>query len=384
MSRNRFFPLILGVILTIFSGGLRAQSEADPMTHGELAKKICFISGLAESMSPPITEADAVAALSKREWTPLGGWRVDSYATREDFYVVIAKYMGLALEGPPDQAQSYYHALATEGVFVDAAGGAADVLDPAPPRLSGESASRAERMVLMVKGTVEARREPDGEWKPLQAYDPIAEGMEIRTGQKGEASVAYATGCVQQISERTIVRVEKLSVAPTAVNAVIRILQGRTLTLVKPLPAGSSFKIESLWGSLQVDPAEGCEFQSVVEGSEPIALDARDRELAMGIAVLAPIEEGVSRHSGFHGKALGRHSNGGQEFLKSGQSLIFMGRGLQIGPADSFDFARIAALVHGLERFTHEHLLTESEVRAFLMNLSSGGTCELNVTPIGR
>ncbi len=384
MARNHFLPLFFGVILTFFSAELRAQGESEPMTHGELAKKVCFISGLAESMSLPITHADAVAALSKRDWTPLGGWRVDAYATREDFYVVIAKYMGLPLEGPPDQARSYYHALATEGLFVDTPGGASDVLDPAPPRLSGETAAHADRLVLMVKGPVEARRGPDGEWKALAACDAIAEGMEIRTGEKGEASLAYSEGCVQQISERTMVRIEKLSVTPAAVDAHVRVIQGRTLTLVRPLPPGSSFKVESIWGILQVDPAEGCDFQTVVEGSEPIALNERETEMAMGIAVLSPIEEGLSRHTGFRGRAFGRHSNGGQEFLKSGQSLVFMMQGLRIGAADSFDFARIAALVRGIERFTHEHLLTESEVRAFLMNLSSGGTCELNVTPIGR
>ena len=106
MLRNRPIRLLLGAILTIFSAGLRAESEAEPMTHGELAKKVCFISGLAGSMKPPITHADAIGALSQRGWTPLNGWRMDAYATREDFYVVIAKYMGLRLEGPAEEAQS--------------------------------------------------------------------------------------------------------------------------------------------------------------------------------------------------------------------------------------------------------------------------------------
>jgi len=367
----------------VFAGNLRAENATvEPMSQGELAKKICFISGLAESMKAPITFASAVSALSERGWTPLNGWRIDSYATREDFYVVMAKYMGLHLEGPADQAQSYYHALATEGLFVDSGQGLADSLNPAPPRLSSDTPVEVSRMVLMSKGTVEFRREEHDQWKPLNAYDPIVEGMEIRTQAQGEASLAYASGCAQQIAENSLVRIKKLSTGPIAV--AIQISYGKVYTLVKPLPAGSSFMVESRWGNLDVDINEGCEIQSVVESDEPIALNDSDRQLALGNSVLAPIQQGRSEHTSFQGRALGRHSGGGQEFLKCGEVLSFLADGLRLGKAESFDFGKVAGLVVRLEKLTHEFLLTEFEVRAFLQNLSSGGTCEIHVTPIGR
>src|SRR5438105_14003432 len=106
-------PVFTGVLLMIFAVCLRAENApAEPMTHGDLARKICFISGLAESMKPPISASSAIAALNERGWAPLSGWRCDAYATREDFYVVMAKYLNLRLEGSPDQAQTYYKALA--------------------------------------------------------------------------------------------------------------------------------------------------------------------------------------------------------------------------------------------------------------------------------
>ena len=106
MRGTVFLPLVLWAWCTLFLGELRAETESEAMTQGELAKKVCFISGLAESMKPPITHAEAIMALTRKGWTPLGGWRVDAYATREDFYVIMAKYLGLRLEGPADQPQS--------------------------------------------------------------------------------------------------------------------------------------------------------------------------------------------------------------------------------------------------------------------------------------
>lgn len=383
MRGNLGRALVLGACITIFLGKLAAEEPVEAMSHGELAKRICFISGLAESMKPPITHSAAISRLTQQGWTPIHGWRVDAYATREDFYVVMAKYMGLRLEGPPDQAQSYYHALATEGLFVDPGRGVSEVLDPAPPRL-GDASVEVSRVALMTKGGVECRRKPNDAWTTLQAYDTLVEGMEIRTGAQGEANLAFGLGCAQQISENSLVRIKKLSTGTGPLAAVVEIDHGKTYTMVKPLPEGSSFVVETQWGNLDVDIREGCEFESVVVKSEPLTLNEQEREIALGWAVLAPIQSSSSRHTGFSGRATGHHRAGREEFLKSGQSLLFLADGLRIGRADSFDFGRIAGLIRRFEKFTHDFLLTESEIRAFLANIASGGTCEIHVTPIGR
>jgi hypothetical protein len=208
--------------------------------------------------------------------------------------------------------------------------------------------------------------------------------MEIRTGEQGEASIAYGAGCAQQIAENSLLHIKKLSTGAGPLSATVKIDHGKAFTMVKPLPEGSSFVIETEWGNLDVDIQQGCEVESIVIAGEPLALNEHERAIALGHAVLAPIQSGSSRHTGFSGRATGHHFAGREEFLKSGECLLFLADGLRIGRAESFDFGRIAGLVRRFERLTHEFLLTESEIRAFLANIASGGTCEIPVTPIGR
>jgi hypothetical protein len=244
----------------------------------------------------------------------------------------------------------------------------------------------ASRIVLEVKGDVTARNGPREEWRPLAAYDPVVEGMEIRTGADGEASVAFLHGCSQKIAPGSKITVRKLrgSGGPDAIEVSVEIDSGTTFTIVPALPDGSKFSVADACGVIEVDPAEGCELRSIVENSEVLELSRAEQGHALGFETIAPIRQGRSQHSNFRGRAIGHHFKGKIQVVRCGESLYFHVAGFRIGPVDDCNFAELKRAVVQLKKLARDHLLTESEIRAFLANLGSGGLCDIHVTPIGR
>jgi hypothetical protein len=376
----------------LFSGGILTAEEAfdglsEPMTHGELARKVCLISGIAPSLAQPVTSEVAILAATQKGWAPLGGWRANSYATRDDFYVVVCKYLNLRVEGPAYRPESYYQALVAEGYLAGAVLSETQSKDPSPPRLGTGLVPEASRIVLQARGDVTVRNGPTQDWRPLASYDPIIEGMELRTGADGELDVAYVHGSTQSISPNSVVRIKRLrggAIAGDAVEVAVEMDSGTAFTIIPVLPDGSKFSIADFGGVIEVDSSEACEVRSVVEKSEVLALTQPEQRLALGFDELAPIRQGRSRHSNFRGRFTGHHFNGKVQIVRTGEGLFFEVAGYRIGPVDNCDCAPLRQAVARLKQLARDHLLTESEIRAFLANLGAGGLCDIHVTPIGR
>jgi hypothetical protein len=386
---ERLAPLFWGYLVFFSGEALALEVPTEPITHGELARQVCLISGLSDAaaLAPEV----AIELADRQGWTPLGGWRHGAYATREDFYVVMCKYLGLPIGGPADRAASYYQALVAEGYLAGAVPAEGVSTDPAPPALDGEVprfgtalTMEAERIVLEVQGDVEVRSGPDGAWRPLASYDPIMEGMEIRTGAGGQAHLAYVGGISQIIQPDSRLQVKTLRSAAHAAEVTVEIENGTVFSVVPPLPEGSKFSVADALGVIEVDPLEGCELRSVVEKSEVFSLKPHERKFALGNAALAPIEPCRSHHSNFRGRAFFKHLKAKVEIVRSGESVYFHVAGWRIGPVDHCNFAELRSALNRLKKLARDHLLTESEIRAFLANLGAGGLCDIHVTPIGR
>jgi len=276
-----FTLVILGFALRVSAGDL----ESKPMTQGELAKRVAFLSGLADGIPAPVTGEAAASALANQGWSPLSGWHVGTLATKEDFYVVMAKYLGLKPKDPTNP-QSYYDALTAAGFTF---GGSKD----SPTGLVSQDRT-ISRLVLEVNGDAEFRETAEGEWAALSKLQLVKEGMSFRTGATGFIDVVYAKGAAQRIYENSEVVVEKLKdeviEGASMHTIVVYISKGSAVSLVDPMNKASQFVMRDPFGTFEVDKAAGCQFTSQVTDDQSVTLNKWDRQWLRGYTELVEVQ----------------------------------------------------------------------------------------------
>jgi hypothetical protein len=361
------------------------------MTQGELAKRVAFISGIADAIPTPVTGEAAALALAGKGWTPIEGWRTGAIATKEDFFVVMAKYLGLKPKNP-DDPKSYLEALTLAGFSF--AGAAAKSL----PKSLEDRDPALSRLVLEVKGPAEYREGPGGAWTKLGKLQLVKEGMSFRTGKEGQVDVVYVKGAAQRIYENSEVTVEMLRqemVNNQPVRAVVvYIAKGEVASIVDPMNKASQFVMRDPLGKFEVDRAAGCKFNARVAEEQSVTLKGREIRLARGWKILAPVQP-VATYSVVNGQATytGPGSpplmlNPGQQavisFQRGGQTVqvtVTALTGVSIAQLANA-IQQVATLFEHLPLFAQESLLTGSQLTSYLNNALGSGSQSVVVTPI--
>lgn len=263
-----------------FSGGM--------MTQGELAKRIAFLSGLADGIPSPVTGESAAEALAIQGWSPIEGWHVGSVATKNDFFVVMAKYLGLKITNPQDP-KSYFEALAKAGYIFGGElnnAGVAEKLEDRDRMIS--------KIVLDVNGKAEFKASKDAPWAKLGKFQLIREGMAFRTEKGAYLDVVYAKGAAQRIHENTELVVEKLEDAVVdgqpVRSVILNMSRGEAMNIVEPMNKASMFVLRDPFGRFEVNRATGCSFTARVTDEAAISLNARESGWTGGHSMLVEIQ----------------------------------------------------------------------------------------------
>ncbi len=396
--------LIGRVIATVFFVGVSiAQAEMRAtagskqyMTQGELAKRVAFISGIADAIPNPVSGEAAAQALSVRGWTPIEGWRVGAVATKEDFYVVMAKYLGLKPKNP-DDPKSYLEALSLAGFSF---GGKAA---KSAPKSLEERDPTITRLVIDVKGFAEFREGSGGMWSRLGKLQLVKEGMSFRTGKDGQIDVVYVKGAAQRIFENSELTIEMLRqdlVNNQPVRAVVvYITRGEVVSIVEPMNKASQFVLRDPLGKFEVDRAAGCKFNARVAEEQSITLNRREIRMANGWKLVVEIQQKVWYTVITGGAQYFSSLGGGVQNLGPGQTAVItlqaVGAGGQVvnvtlttGSATALANI-VAAVQQAVTLFNqpppmaNESLMTMTELNAML-NQALGGGQSVNfvVTPI--
>jgi hypothetical protein len=388
----------LGATLVLV-GTLQNQvfAASDFMTQGELARRIAFITGLAEGLQSPVTGESAADALTLQGWTPVDGWRVGALATKDDFYVVTAKYLGLKVTDPRD-VKSYYDALARSG-YNFAAGGN---VRPVPKSLENRDQALSQ-VVLNVRGNAEFRM-GNGPWQKLGRLQTISPGMSFRTGSdilpaiaKSYIDVVYARGSAQRIFENSEIKVEELKEDFSSNAVVVSLIKGETLSVVDPMAKDSRFIIRDPTGKFEVIQASGCRFTAkVVDTAAVAALNEIERKLTGGYSSLGEVQPsceyvvasgGGSHFHSAHGSA--------PKILNAGQSIssniqnVTLNAGVDAGAAIN----QIEREINGVSgqagsplvtgpMASDKAIITTSELVSFLQGVSGPGVSGLLISPI--
>jgi hypothetical protein len=408
---NRYFSLGVAAIFTlsiVLVSGLRAEAGANPknpksyMTQGELAKKIAYISGIAENLPVPVTGEASANALTLQGWTPLGGWQVGAVATKQDFYVVMAKYLGLRIRDANDP-RSYYEALIRSGYNFSSSATAKAV----PARLEKRNVLIVNS-VLGFRGNVEVRDNPGAAWRPLTKNETLHDGMALRTGKNGliensYIDVAYARGAAQRIFENTEVVIEKSENTPVSRQVVVTVLRGETVSLIDP---SCEFVSKDPIGKFEVNRESGCHFNAIVTTSAQgisFNLNEFERKLSHGYAALAEIQAGsVAKYvvtqgvgSYFHaGAGIGGPAGGPSRVLGVGQSVSANTSSMDVAAVDpGAAINKIEQVANSVNGQTGSPLsnnslpaqtegLTATDLIGFLNGVGTGGISESAVTPV--
>ncbi|MCC7517976.1 MAG: hypothetical protein IT578_02200 [Verrucomicrobiae bacterium] len=398
MKTSSFFTgIILGALIagaSLAKAEIRTETgQKQYMTQGELAKRVAFISGLADAIPNPVTGDAAARALEVKGWTPIEGWRTTAVATKEDFYVVMAKYLGLKAKNP-DDPKSYLEALTLAGFsFGPSAGkGVPSALEDRDPSLS--------RLVLDVKDPAEYREGPGGAWAKLGKLQLVKEGMSFRTGNGGQIDVVYVKGAAQRIYGNSEVTVEMLRqdmVNNQPVRAVVvYIAKGEAVSIVDPMNKASQFVMRDPLGKFEVDRAAGCKFNARVADDQSITLNRREIRLANGWKVLVQVQP-MSYFTVLAGLAQYFSAGGTPQVISPGQMAIitFQAQGqtvkITLTSTDATSLSnlaqaiqQVATLFNELPPSARENLLTPAELTSLLNRAlgSSGQAVNLEVTPV--
>ncbi len=373
-------------LLSLFCLSVAQAGNLDPkpMTQGELARRVAFLSGVADGIPAPVTGDNSAAALTTQGWVPIEGWRVSALATKDDFYVVMAKYLGLKVKNP-DDPNSYYEALT-------AAGFTFGTKDSAVKVASGDLAERdrsISKLVIEVKGNAEYCEVSDGTWVKLGKLQVVKEGMSFRTGPDSYIDVVYARGAAQRIYEQSEVKVEMLreeEVAGNPVRAVvIYISKGTAVSLVDPMNKASQFVMRDPFGAFEVDKASGCQFTSQVSDDQSLTLNPEERRLAHGYLELLEVQPRECKHVVSSGG--GTYTRGvSLKRVGSGQSLVATlnpgapDGGIQVLIRSAADFRALLSLIREASslptfppHFADDRFLTMPELVALLEGLGGSG-----------
>ncbi len=368
------------------------QSSKQLMTQGELAKRVAFISGVADGIRAPVTGEDAAAALSGKGWTPIEGWRVGAVATKEDFFVVMAKYLGLKVENPNDP-KSYLEALTLAGfAFGDA---------KTTPKSLEDRDKTISKLVLEVKGEAQFRQGAEGAWTKLGKLQVVQEGMSFRTGKDSHVDVVYTKGAAQRIEEDSEVTVEMLrdeTVGGQPVRAVvIYIAKGEAESLVEPMNKASQFVMRDSFGKFEVDRAAGCTFTSRVAEDQSITLNRQEIRMARGLRTAVEIRSRSTYTVITGGAQYFRSGSSTGQVLHHGETatitLQTMGANGQTVTVDiqATTAAGLAALVERLQSVSRvllnapassdTALMTTAELTSLLGGINGVGVVNKRITP---
>jgi len=390
-----------GFAAGVLLGATLASAEMHPangakqyMTQGELAKRVAFISGLADAIPTPVTGEAAATALSVKGWTPIEGWRTGAVATKEDFYVVMAKYLGLKAKNPEDP-KSYLEALTLAGFsFTGPAAG------KGVPRALEERDPSISRLVIDVRGPAEYREGAGGAWAKLGKLQMVKEGMSFRTGKEGQIDVVYVKGAAQRIFENSEVTVEMLRqdmVNNQPVRAVVvYIAKGEVVSIVDPMNKTSQFVMRDPLGKFEVDRAAGCKFNARVAEEQSITLNRHEIRLAGGWKALVEVQP-MSYYTVLAGLAQYFGSGATPQIINPGQTAMItfqtQGQTVRVTLAATVGTSlnqladalqQVASLYNQLPPSTRDSLLTPAELTS-LLNQALGGSSQavnVEVTPI--
>lgn len=366
------------------------------MTQGELAKRVAFISGLADGIPTPVTGEAAAQALSGRGWVPMDGWRIGAVATKEDFFVVMAKYLGLKPKNP-DDPKSYLEALTLAGFSFGGATG------KSVPKSLEERDPSITRLVIDVKGPAEFREGAGGTWSRLGKLQLVKEGMSFRTGKDGQIDVVYVKGAAQRIFENSELTIEMLRqdlVNNQPVRAVVvYIVKGEVVSIVDPMNKASQFVLRDPLGKFEVDRAAGCKFSARVAEEQSITLNRREIRMANGWKMVVEVQQKAWYTVIAGGAQYFSSLGGGVQNLGPGQTAVItfqaIGAGGQVVNVtlSTSSGSALASIVDAVQQaatlfnqpppFANESLMTLSELTSML-NLALGGGQQINieVTPI--
>lgn len=401
MKMRHMIGCAIATVLLVGVSLARAEIRADAgskqyMTQGELAKRVAFISGLADGIPSPVSGEAAAQALSVRGWAPMDGWRVGAVATKEDFFVVMAKYLGLRPKNP-DDPKSYLEALTLAGFSFGEQPGKS-----VPKSLEGRDPSIA-RLVIDVKGPAEFREGPGGAWNRLGKLQLVKEGMSFRTGKGGQIDVVYVRGAAQRIFENSEVTIEMLRqdiVNNQPVRAVVvYIAKGEVVSIVDPMNKASQFVLRDPLGKFEVDRASGCNFNARVAEEQSITLNRREIRMANGWKMVVEIQPKAWYTVISGGAQYFSSLGGGVQNLGPGQTAVItlqaIGAGGQVvnvtistgsgtALANIVDAVQqVATLFNVPPPSANESLMTLSELTSLLNNaLGSGQNVNVVVTPI--
>lgn len=154
-----------------------------------------------------------------------------------------------------------------------------------------DAATRPGRAaVCAVKGTAEYQIRGELTWQQLKVGMVLAEGVSIRTGKGSSADLAFTTGAIARITEKTSVSIDKLTEETNGVpqsnrrpvgNTELTLQRGKVMTEVAKQTLGSKFRVHTPAGNIDVkgtqliityDPTTGQFTLSVPEGSVTLTL----------------------------------------------------------------------------------------------------------------
>jgi hypothetical protein len=398
----------LGLFAILIFPSLGAEKKQGLVTQGALAKQIAYLSGVADQTMAPFTEEDAIKALTKRGWIPLGGWRVDAVATKDDFYVLMAQTLGLKVKKPEDPA-SYREALNLAGYSFAGAVGTKE----APKHLSQRNRSIdrvSSRMVLEVQGTAEYREhqnelmeamktfnKKDESWKKLTKRQYLKPGIVIRTGKNSYVDLLYARGVAQRILANSEVILEsvdeKTNGLDSSQHVVLFLSKGEAISMVDPMNESSHFLMRDEYGKFEIDRSLGCQFSAKIIDNEELTLTPAEKRLLKHDRMSEVQPQGCT-YVVIYGKGKYVSSGGQSKDVKADESVtmepdskggggdvkqmtLTLRSGEQI--QDLVSMIRFVTgiisnrIVQEIPEMTSETLLTTAELSAFLTGFGGSG-----------